>query len=298
MRIAFFGLPLAALALQRGGHEVVYAGICRKEAPGTRRLRRVLGSSRVVVRPKVDDARLISRLRALEVDLLVSWFWTTRLPMSLVDCARMGGFGVHPSLLPRWRGPDPCFWAIDTGDRETGVTAHRLADDYDTGHVLGQRALAIDPAWDSWALARALDRPSLALLLEVCAGFATGIAPRETTQDARAVTLAPTPTDDMLEIDWKMSADAIVRRVRSAGPYPGAWTFLGDEAVVITKAARASAPRGLVAGEAAVVESIARVVCADAAVALLAGRRIDDEDREEELDAAGIATIVRAQAVD
>src|SRR6185436_17968339 len=113
-----------------------------------------------------------ARVRALQPDLLVSWFWTTRLPMALIEAARFGGIGAHPSLLPRHRGPDPTYWAIASGDVETGVTVHRIAEDYDTGAILAQERLAIDPHWNAWNLARALDRPSLRLLRATAARFA------------------------------------------------------------------------------------------------------------------------------
>ena len=104
-------------------------------------------------------AEFVARVRAAAPDLLVSWFWTKRIPARLLSVAP--AVGVHPSLLPRHRGPDPYFWAIDAGDETTGVTAHRLDATYDTGPILAQRTLEIRPSWDAWRLARALDRPSL-----------------------------------------------------------------------------------------------------------------------------------------
>ena len=292
MRIAFFGLPLAALALEREGHELAIAAVCRKGAPGTRRLRRKLGDARVLVRPNAMDARFVERIRALQVDLVVSWFWTTKIPSALVACARLGGFGVHPSLLPRWRGPDPCFWAIDAGDAETGVTAHRLDAQYDTGAMLGQRAIAIEPTWNAWELARALDRPSLALLVETARAFGAGTLPRELAQDASLATEAPSPSEAMLEIEWGCDAASIVRRVRAAAPYPGAWTFIGDEALVLTRAEETRAPPGLVAGEAALIEGVAVVASGRGGVALLDGRVVMDDDRERAVDKSGIAALM------
>jgi methionyl-tRNA formyltransferase len=293
VKIVFFGLPLAGLAIARAGHEIVLAGICRKGAPGTRRLRRLLGEDRVLVKPEVDDAALLERVRSLSPDLFVSWFWTTKLPTSLVTAARHGGFGVHPSLLPRWRGPDPYFWAIDAGDDVTGVTAHRLDAEYDTGAMLGRRVVRIDPSWDSWTLARALDRPSLALLVDVVEVFARGAPPLETAQDERNVTEAPAPDDALLELDFRRPADAIVRRIRAAAPYPGAWTFVDDEALVVTKAERVPAPPGLLPGEATVRDGKAVVAAADAGVALLAGRLVLDDDTEKVVDLGQIAALLR-----
>jgi methionyl-tRNA formyltransferase len=205
---------------------------------------------------------------------------------------------VHPSLLPRWRGPDPCFWAIDSDDAETGVTAHRLDAEYDTGAMLGRARLPIDPSWDAWALARALDRPSLTLLRDLCRRWAAGESVREEPQRDADVTHAPAPDDALLELDWTQPASAIAHRVRAAAPYPGAWTFLGDEALVVTRAVSAPAPKGLEPGEAAIVDGVVVVACADGGVALRAGRRVADDDREEPLDAAGIAELLRLDAND
>lgn len=292
MKIAFFGLPLAALLLARDGHDVVYAGICRPGAIGTRRLRARLGA-RVAIVPNVASRATLDRVRDAKPDLLVSWFWTTRLPPALLAVAPFGALGVHPSLLPRHRGPDPYFWAIDAGDAETGVTAHVLADEYDTGAILARRALAIDPAWDAWTLARRLDRPSLALLRDVVRAYAEGRPPRPEPQDDALATDAPAPTDDDLELRWTWPAEQIARRVRAASPWPGAFTEIGDRVVAITRArATREFPRALVAGEAAVRDGVAVVRAGDAAVELLAGRLEDDDERA--LDASALADLVRA----
>jgi methionyl-tRNA formyltransferase len=289
MRIAFFGLPLAALCLLADGHELAFAALSRRVLPGTRRLRRALGDARVLVTPKVD-ASFARRVRGC--DLVVSWFWTKKLPVEVVRAAPLGGFGVHPSLLPRWRGPDPTFWAIEAGDAVTGVTAHRLDAEYDTGAMLGARSLRIDPTWDAWRLARALDRPSLGLLREIASAFARGEPPEERMQDESHATEAPAPDEDLLELDFRAPASAVVRRVRAAAPHPGAWTFIGDEAVVVTRAEETSRPHALAPGEALVVDGHAVVACGQGAVRLLAGRRIDDDDREHALDGSGLAALV------
>jgi len=287
MRIAFFGLPLAALLLDADGHELVYAGICRAGATGTLRLR---AKMRVDVVPNVNAAATLARVRAANPQLLVSWFWTTRLPPALLKLAARGAIGVHPSLLPRHRGPDPYFWAIDAGDAETGVTAHLLADEYDTGAILGRRAIAIDPEWNAWTLAKKLDRPSLALLRDVVRAYADGRAPVPEAQDEARATLAPAPSDDDLEIRWRWPAERIVRRIRAASPWPGAFTEIGGRAVAVTRARVAARfPRALEPGEAAVEDGVAVVRAGDTAVALLAGRL---EENDDDLNAADLAAVV------
>jgi len=274
---------------------VALASLSRPGAPGRRRLRSALGAERVLDRPDVSIPAFADRIRGAQVDLVVSWFWTTRIPRRVLELAPVGSVGVHPSLLPRHRGPDPYFWAIESGDRITGVTAHRLADAYDTGAILAQRTLDIDPSWSAWTLARRLDRPSLALLRDVVRRIGEGATPPEVAQDEAAATLAPEPRDALLALSWDQPVDAIVRRIRAASPWPGAFTTLGDGVVTITRAVVTDEfPRALEPGEAAVRrDGVAVVRGRDRAIVLLEGR---DED-ETQLDAAGLADLVRGASV-
>jgi methionyl-tRNA formyltransferase len=297
MRIAFVGLPLAALLLAQDGHTIVWAGICRPQAIGTRRLRNLLGRNAVAIVP--DLANSVNAIREAKPDLLVSWFWTRKIPRVVRDAAPLGAIGVHPSLLPRHRGPDPTYWAIDAGDTETGVTAHLLDDAYDTGAILGQKRLAIDPTWSAWRLAKKLDRPSLALLRETVRAYARGEPPVARAQDESLATEAPAPDEEQLEIHWADSAEAIVRRIRAASPWPGAFTEIGTAIVTLTRArATTAVPRALDRGEAYVrSDGVAVVRAGDGGVELLGGRLDDDED-ERELDAHALAELVRESAGD
>jgi len=290
LRLLYFGMPLGALLLAGDGHEIVYAGISRDDAPGLRRLRRQLGD-RVRMRPDPSSPEAVARLAALEPDLVVSWFWTKRLPREVLALGRRGAIGVHPSLLPRHRGADPFFWAIDSGDAETGVTAHLLDERYDTGDILATRTLSIDPSWDAWTLAKKLDRPSLALLREVVAAYARGEPPKPRPQDERAATQAPAPTEDMLEIRWSEPAETIARRIRASAPWPGAFTEIGGETVVILRARPTrDFPRALEPGEAVVrADGTGVVRTGDAALELLAGRR---EEGDVELDRKALAEAI------
>jgi methionyl-tRNA formyltransferase len=275
MRIAFFGLPLAAVLLDRDGHELVYAGLV--DGNGKRRLAGRLGARRSQRLPDLAADATFERVREAAPQLIVSWFWTRPIPARFLALAP--AVGVHPSLLPRHRGPDPYFWAIDSGDEMTGVTAHRLEEAYDTGPILAQRALPIDPRWDAWTLAKALDRPSLALLRDVVGAIALGRPPAETAQDEGAATSAPRPAEEDLAIRWTWPAARIERRVRAAAPWPGVWTEIGQEIVVVVRAnATRDFPLALLPGEAAVrPDGVAVVRAGEDAVELLAGRAEDDE---------------------
>ncbi len=291
MRVVFLGLPLAALLLDSDGIDVALAVLARPRSTGARRLSRRLGAARVVARPNVDSDAFFAEVRRAAPDLLVSWFFPKRIPARILDVAPLGAVGVHPSLLPRHRGPDPYFWTIESGDTQTGVTAHRLDERYDTGPILAQRLVDVDPSWNAWTLARRLDRPSLALLREIVGAFAEGRPPRETPQLEEDATLAPEPDDELLALSWQDDASRVVRRVRAASPWPGAFTHIGDRCVTLTEARRTTDfPRALISGEGAVRrDGVAVVRARDVGVELIAGR----DEAEGPLGTAALAELLR-----
>jgi methionyl-tRNA formyltransferase len=249
--------------------------------------------------------------RALErsrPELIVSWFWTRLLPGEWLHAARYGGIGVHPSLLPRHRGPNPYFWSIDSGDEEAGVTLHTLEPEYDTGAILLQRAIPVGER-NSWQLARALDRPSLALLREGVGRFARSHPPAPTAQDESAATWAPEPTGRELSVDWNWTTRRVLRRIRALSPVPGLAVEVRELPFFATRARTASDfVAALEPGEAAVVGTPGTLVIrtADGAIAIeRAALGLDENDEadeaseppEPELDEHALARAVLARAV-
>jgi methionyl-tRNA formyltransferase len=255
-RLVFFGLPLGALLLAADGHELQLAVLAPVEAPGAHRLRRVLGSPRVLAASELGERlerEVDARLAALDPELVVSWYWTRRLPERWLARASVAAIGAHPSLLPRHRGPDPFFWTIDSGDAECGVSVHFLTAEYDRGDVIRRFSLDVGDR-NAWQLARALDRPSLALLREVVADFARGVEIRAEAQDARRATWAPEPGDEELRVDWRWPTERVLRRIRALAPVPGLALELEGVAFFVTRADAARRyPSALTAGEAASV---------------------------------------------
>jgi methionyl-tRNA formyltransferase len=294
LRIAFFGLPLAGYLLSRDGHDLRFAALSPVAAPGLRRLRRTIGAERVLeagVLGEEFEARVDERLERERPDLVVSWFFTRKLPARWLEGARFGGIGAHPSLLPRHRGPNPYFWAIDQGDAETGVSVHVLTPEYDEGDVLAVRRIPVGEK-NSWQLARALDRPSLSALRDVVAQFARGESPPRTPQDERAVTWANEPEEALLRADFGGSTEQVLRRIRALSPVPGLALEIEGLRLIVTRATKAALfPAALVAGEAAV--SAGRLVLRTGDGAVLVERAVVEEaDDEPMLDGAALGARV------
>ena len=191
------------------------------------------------------------RLSGEAFDLLVSWYWTRRLPARVLDRPRLGAVGVHPSLLPRHRGPNPFFAAIDAGDAVTGVTVHRLTPAYDEGDVLAQESLEVGER-NAWELARALDRPGLHALRRVVRRFIHGEILDAKPQREVDATWAPEPVGNLLSVDWRWPTERVLGRIRALSPVPGLAIEIRGTNLFVTRASPAKDfPLTLLPGEAA-----------------------------------------------
>jgi methionyl-tRNA formyltransferase len=291
LKIAYFGLPLGALLLAADGHRLGPVVLSPIEAPGRRRLARLVPELLDATTAAADFEQQVSEaLTREEPDLLVSWFWTRKLPPSWLGLPRLGGIGVHPSLLPRHRGPNPYFWSIDAGDERAGVTAHRLSAEYDTGQMLASRSIPLGER-DSWQLARALDRPSLGLLRETTLRLARGEAIAETEQDERLATWAPEPSGAELKVDFGWATERVLRRIRALSPTPGVALEVEGVALFVTRAERADDyVAALLPGEAHLSEALV-VRTSDGAVRVT--RALFAETEAEALTAADVLRLLK-----
>jgi methionyl-tRNA formyltransferase len=276
LRILYLGLPLGAVILERAGHSLDAVVLGHPDAPGGRRMRR-RREGLVLARPDLRDPDVQALLASRRPDVLLSFFWPRRIPAEVLALPPRGAFGTHPSLLPRHRGPDPYFWALRLGDEVTGVTLHRLEPEYDTGAIVEQVTVPVDPRHTSWTLARALDRPALALLCRCAERLARGEALEGAPQPEAGVSYAPSPDDEELAIDWSEPAEDVLRLVRAAAPEPGARARLGEHEVDVLAARRAkeAPPRALAPAEAYRSSEGVAVVTGEGAVVL---ERIRGED--------------------
>lgn len=231
MSVLYFGDPRGAIALLDRG--VALAGVVhgRRGGPGWIRLLRRLGDD--VPRqtlPDLRDPAVVAGLAARAPKLIVGCFYPRRIPPAVLALAP--GINVHPSDLPRWRGPDPCAWAIREGDAHTALCVHWLTEGLDEGDVLLRERIEIGPRETGGALAERLEARGASLIANVAARLLAGDAPEAVPQTGE-VTWAPLVDDAAWEVDWRRSADEVDRFVRAAAPEPAAFTGLGDELLVI-----------------------------------------------------------------
>ena len=221
MRVVVLGMPCpesgaAITAMRSAGVDIAAVILAGAAASGEMalsglRLRRVgalgLGSDGP---PVVEVARLLEAAAAIEraqPDVVVTACFPWRLPGTVLALPPLGCLNIHPSLLPRGRGPDPVFWTFRRGERVTGVTVHLMDAGLDTGPILVQERIEVPPGARAPDLERDLMARGGRLAATVLPAWARGeISPRP--QDDTLATMAPLPeaADFEISTDWEAEA--------------------------------------------------------------------------------------------
>ncbi len=183
-----------------------------------------------------DDPGWVATVERLRPDAMFSFYFRSMLPMSLLGLAPRGAFNMHGSLLPQFRGRAPTNWAVLKGASETGATLHEMVAKADAGRIVDQQSVPILPddtarqVFDKVTVAaeQVLWRSLPAIVAGDIRWLANDIASGSYFGGRK-------PEDG--RIDWSMSADAVYNLIRAvAPPYPGAFTDVGGQRLVVAKA--------------------------------------------------------------
>ena len=177
------------------------------------------------------NSELLARIAQAAPDVGVVVAYGRLLPTPLLDLPRLSFVNVHASLLPKYRGASPVQAAILAGDRETGIVTMRVVPELDAGPIYLERRVAIGQGERADALSARLAAAGGALLVETLQGLEAGSV-SATPQVGEPSFCRPVRREDG-EVDWSLPAAAIERRLRAYTPWPGLYTFLGDERVKI-----------------------------------------------------------------
>jgi methionyl-tRNA formyltransferase len=169
-----------------------------------------------------DDAA-VEELRALQPDLLVVAAYGLILPQAVLDIPTHGCINVHASILPRWRGAAPIQAAILAGDSKTGISLMRMTAGLDCGPVFHIADINIGDEETAGELHDRLATLGATALVECLDDIAAGRL-EAVDQDDSLATYAPKIDKQDAEIDWRLPAAEIARRVRAYNPFPGAFT--------------------------------------------------------------------------
>ncbi len=188
----------------------------------------------VVQIEKFKVAGTIEKLAALAPDLIVVAAFGLLLPPEVLNLPRFGCLNIHPSLLPRHRGPSPIAAAILQGDEITGATIMLLDADMDTGPILNHREVPISDEDTTGSLGVKLAKVGAQLLMETLPLWIEGqIKPRP--QDKVGVSYSQMIKKENGEMDWRLSTKELWRRVRAFDPWPGCYALWNNKWLKLVK---------------------------------------------------------------
>ena len=247
MKLIFMGTPDFAVPslkkLIEAGHEV-FAVFTQPDRPVGRKQVvtpppvKVFAAERgiTVYQPtkiKTAEARAAIEPLFQQTDAGIVAAYGRILPDWMLAAPRLGCINVHSSLLPKYRGAAPINWAIVHGETETGVTTMQMDAGLDTGAMLLQGKLAIGETETAAELTPRLAELGAELLVETLAKLERGeLTP--TPQDDAQASHAPILNREDGQVDWSKTATEIFNRQRGFTPFPGCYTFLGDQRLELT----------------------------------------------------------------
>ena len=171
---------------------------------------------------KLRQPEAMQQLRTWAPDLVVVAAFGQILRPEMLDLPKFGCINIHGSLLPRWRGAAPIQASILAGDQETGVTIMKMDPGIDTGPLLSQRSIPIDPDDTAGTLFAKLAPLGADLLIDTLPRYLSNeIQPIPQPEEGVTYTKMLKKEDGLL--DFNRPAIELERRVRAYSPWPGTW---------------------------------------------------------------------------
>ncbi len=241
-----FGVP-ALQALCRAGESVALvvtqpdrpAGRGRRTTPPAVKAAALDLGLPVFQPERVNAPEAVARIAGAAPEFLVVVAYGQILGRELLRVPRAGAVNLHPSPLPRHRGPAPVAWTILSGDDRAGVTTMLMDERMDAGPVLLQRAFPLPPDVVCGELEDRLSRAGADLLVKTLQALREGRV-RPAPQDESRATYSRMIDRALRRIDWTAEADGVRRRVHALSPRPGALTWVRDRGVKVLRVAERS----------------------------------------------------------
>jgi methionyl-tRNA formyltransferase len=178
-----------------------------------------------VVQPEtLKSIEVVDKLVSFQPDLIVVAAYGAMLPREVLSLPKFGCLNVHPSLLPRHRGPSPVAYTILCGDELAGITIMLMDAGMDTGPILAEEKAGISFMDTTGSLSTKLADVGAQLLLETLPGWLNKELKPQVQDEAQA-TYSKLITSEDAEINWHFSAVELWRRTRAYNPWPISYTW-------------------------------------------------------------------------
>ncbi|MEO2173475.1 MAG: methionyl-tRNA formyltransferase [bacterium] len=231
------------------------------------------------MKQKMNEPGLKTSLEQWQADIMIVVGWYHMVPKSILN--QLPTYGMHASLLPDYSGGAPLVWAIINGEDKTGISLFQFADGVDNGPLVGQLVTPITFEDDIKTVYERIETLGCQLLRENLPLLASGEAPHQVQDESkRRICAQRKPADGM--IDWGKTAGEIYNFVRAqTHPYPGAFTTLDDDKVMIWSAAVCERPAQAdeAVGQLIICDQQLYVVCGDNSLLQLKQVEFNNEEQ-------------------
>ncbi len=177
----------------------------------------------------VNSFLSIKVLKEISADIIIVVDFGQILSSEVLNIPRLGSFNIHYSLLPDLRGPEPVRWALLKGYTETGVTLIKMNEEIDKGEIVLKKETTIIEEYNYGILKENLTNEGVDLVKKFLETIYTGKNIKYVPQgDVSGFDYASKIDKKICLIDWNLSADEIIARIRAMSPEPGCWTSFKD----------------------------------------------------------------------
>ena len=182
--------------------------------------------------PSVNAPRFIEYVKGLNIDLIVVCIFPQILKAAILQTPRLGVINCHPSLLPRYAGPQPEFWMLKNGESLAGVTVHVMTEKIDAGDIVAQQELIIGENENTGQLSQRQHYAAAALLTEAVNAMAQGTIDLKPQNVAERSYFGKKSAADTI-LDWNGSARQIVNLLRALQPSETLTAYLHGRTIKI-----------------------------------------------------------------
>ncbi|MDI6861496.1 MAG: methionyl-tRNA formyltransferase [Caldisericia bacterium] len=244
MKIVFFGSDSFSLPfleeLYKKGFEITLVittpdkpkgrGLKIEETP-TKKFAKEIGLNFIEVDKFKNFFELIEKNKG-DIGVVVSF--GKIIPQRVLNIFEKGIINVHPSLLPKYRGPNPIRWQILNGEKKSGITIIKLTKEVDAGPILTQKEISVEESDNYTNLTKKLIEIGKEALIEALELIEEG---KESWIEQKGEsTYAPKFENDFEKLDFKMDGEYLRRKILSLSLEPGAYAFFREKRVKILDA--------------------------------------------------------------
>ena len=240
LRIIFMGTPEFAVGILdtiiKNNYEVVGV-ITAADKPAGRGQKikysavkeYALANNLTLLQPtNLKDESFLAELKALNANLQIVVAFRM-LPKVVWEMPSLGTFNLHASLLPNYRGAAPINWAIINGETKTGVTTFFIDDKIDTGAMILNSEINIEPEETAGQLHDRLMELGSTTVIDTLKVIESGNVTTTIQEDNDDIKTAYKLNKENCKIDWTKSGAEINNLIRGLSPYPASWCFLKDQ---------------------------------------------------------------------